>query len=171
MDIRMPVMDGYEATRQIKNNKKGKETIIIALTASVFEDEREVILAAGCDDFLRKPFCATELLNKMGQHLKLRYVYEHNETEELENIVRQKKLSNALTPDIVSILPIDFLAEVQEAAELADSQSLKQLLGEITEEYSEIVTTLNNWLDRFRVDKIADLMEEAIKTKKKTQEK
>jgi len=45
MDMRMPVMDGYEATRRIKATPQGQQTIIVALTASAFEDERERVLA------------------------------------------------------------------------------------------------------------------------------
>ncbi|NJM27292.1 MAG: response regulator, partial [Pseudanabaena sp. RU_4_16] len=56
MDMRMPVMDGYEAARQIKAQPKGQATVIIALTASAFEEERAVVLSTGCNDFLPKPF-------------------------------------------------------------------------------------------------------------------
>ncbi|MBD0303415.1 MAG: response regulator, partial [Tolypothrix sp. T3-bin4] len=76
MDMRMPVMDGYEATKQIKAHPLGKTTVIIALTASAFENERKSILAAGCDDFLPKPFEANILFAKMGEFLGIRYVYE-----------------------------------------------------------------------------------------------
>ncbi|MCZ0901709.1 response regulator, partial [Microcoleus sp. HI-ES] len=47
MDMLMPVMDGYEATREIKKTLEGKETIIIALTASAFDEQRQIILSAG----------------------------------------------------------------------------------------------------------------------------
>ena len=56
MDMRMPVMNGYEATERIKSHFKGQATYIIALTASTFEEERAIVLSAGCDDFVRKPF-------------------------------------------------------------------------------------------------------------------
>ncbi|WP_371357375.1 ATP-binding protein, partial [Hydrocoleum sp. CS-953] len=56
MDMRMPVMDGYEATQHIKGTTKGNATAIIALTASVLEEQKAIILSAGCDDFVRKPF-------------------------------------------------------------------------------------------------------------------
>ena len=55
MDMRMPVMDGHEATRQIKSTSQGQATAIIALTASVFEEDLSLVLAEGCDDFVRKP--------------------------------------------------------------------------------------------------------------------
>ena len=56
MDVRMPIMDGTEATRYIKESKAGESTRIVALTAHALEEEREQILATGYDDFVRKPF-------------------------------------------------------------------------------------------------------------------
>ena len=74
MDILMPVMDGYEATQQIKRTPNGYNTVIIALTASAFDEQREDILRAGCDDFVAKPFREEILLEKMAQHLRVRYI-------------------------------------------------------------------------------------------------
>ncbi len=76
MDMQMPVMDGYEATKQIKATQKGQETVIIALTASAFEEQRQFILTSGCDDFVRKPFQRDELLIKLHQHLGVQYRYQ-----------------------------------------------------------------------------------------------
>jgi CheY-like chemotaxis protein len=73
MDMRMPVMDGHEATRRIKATDKGKSTIIIALTN---EEEREQILANGCDDFLRKPLREAVLFELIHRHLGTRFIYE-----------------------------------------------------------------------------------------------
>ena len=75
MDMRMPVMDGRTATRRIKAGPHGAATVIIALTASSFEDERADILAAGCDDFLRKPFHEAELFALMQKHLGVHFAY------------------------------------------------------------------------------------------------
>ncbi|MCP5035832.1 MAG: response regulator, partial [Actinomycetia bacterium] len=76
MDLQMPVVNGYEAAQQIKGATQGQATVIIALTASAFEEERSVVLSAGCDDFMRKPFRAAELLETMAHHLGVVYVYE-----------------------------------------------------------------------------------------------
>jgi len=69
MDRRMPVMDGLEATRRIKAMPGGQETIIVALTASVFKEQQNEVLAAGCDDYVRKPFKIAEIFEVLDKHL------------------------------------------------------------------------------------------------------
>jgi CheY-like chemotaxis protein len=75
-------MDGLEATRRIKQTEAGISTPITALTAHALEEEKEVILAAGCDDFVRKPFRLNEIFEVMGKHLGLRYTYEDSGEED-----------------------------------------------------------------------------------------
>ncbi|CAN1208719.1 hypothetical protein TUMEXPCC7403_00760 [Tumidithrix helvetica PCC 7403] len=84
MDMRMPVMDGYEATRRIRERERQEnvelshpfsKTIIIALTASAFEEKRSLVLAAGCDDYVRKPVQQDTLFAKMAEYLGVRYLY------------------------------------------------------------------------------------------------
>lgn len=76
MDMQMPEMDGYEATHQIKATPQGQATLIIALTASAFEEDRHIVLSAGCDDFMRKPFREASLWQKLEQHLGVTFIYE-----------------------------------------------------------------------------------------------
>jgi signal transduction histidine kinase/CheY-like chemotaxis protein len=75
MDIRMPVMDGLEATRQIKASKQGNAVKIVALSAHVFADEKDAIFRAGCNDFLTKPFRENDFFRIMAELLKLEYLY------------------------------------------------------------------------------------------------
>jgi signal transduction histidine kinase/streptogramin lyase/DNA-binding NarL/FixJ family response regulator len=76
MDVRMPVMDGLAATRQIKATDAGAQTKIVAVTAHALEEERREILAAGCDDFIRKPYRETDLHDALARHLGIRFIYE-----------------------------------------------------------------------------------------------
>lgn len=78
MDMRMPVMDGYTATRHIKELSASwpVQPIIVAITASSFEEERKEILATGCDEFLRKPVEESQILNLIRKYLHLEYLYE-----------------------------------------------------------------------------------------------
>ena len=69
MDIRMPVMDGLEATRRLRKMRKFAKVPIIALTASVGDEGRDKCLAAGCTEHLAKPIQSQELFEAMGRYL------------------------------------------------------------------------------------------------------
>ena len=78
MDMRMPEVDGYEATRTIRRAEAQVvtgRTVILALTAAAFEDDRREILASGCDDVVTKPYQEPILFEKMAQFLDLTFVY------------------------------------------------------------------------------------------------
>jgi PAS domain S-box-containing protein len=81
MDMRMPELDGYEATKIIRklSQEQNKPVVIIALTASVFEEQRAEIKAAGCDDMVRKPLQPQIIFDKLAEFLKLQYIYNDNE--------------------------------------------------------------------------------------------
>jgi PAS domain S-box-containing protein len=76
MDLVMPVMDGFEATRRIRQSPTSKDVIVVALSASVFEQNRQESREAGCSDFLSKPVRTDDLLEKLRIHLNLEWVYE-----------------------------------------------------------------------------------------------
>jgi signal transduction histidine kinase/CheY-like chemotaxis protein len=76
MDIRMPRMDGLEATRRIRSLPGGSRVRIVALTAHALEEERARIMAVGCDDFIRKPYRDTEIFEALSKHLGVRFVRE-----------------------------------------------------------------------------------------------
>ncbi|MEO1465733.1 MAG: hypothetical protein AAFR89_05815, partial [Cyanobacteria bacterium J06633_1] len=62
-------------SKRIKETTEGQNTKILALTASAFEEEKAIILSAGCDDFVRKPFKEEVLFDKMTEHLGVQYLY------------------------------------------------------------------------------------------------
>lgn len=89
MDMRMPVMDGYEATKIIKGTTKGNATAIIAVTASVLEEEKAIILSAGCDDFVRKPFRQETIFSMLSKHLGVNFIYEQIEENQSTEIISE----------------------------------------------------------------------------------
>ncbi len=69
MDLSLPVLDGWEATRRIKTGSKTQAIAIIALTAHAMVSDRDKAIAAGCDDFDTKPIDLTRLLEKIEKFL------------------------------------------------------------------------------------------------------
>jgi CheY-like chemotaxis protein len=72
MDVKMPVMDGHEATRQIKADPALKAIPVIALTAQAMQDDRDKALAAGADEYETKPINFNQLTAKIETMLKAR---------------------------------------------------------------------------------------------------
>ncbi|TAN70594.1 MAG: response regulator [Methylobacter sp.] len=75
MDMRMPVMDGYEATAKIRQLEGGHDVKIIALTASAFIEQHTSIINAGCDAVLHKPFHAPEIFAVLTKYLGIKFIY------------------------------------------------------------------------------------------------
>ncbi|MDJ1179779.1 response regulator [Roseofilum sp. BLCC_M91] len=158
MDMRMPVMDGYEATAQIKSSPEGKETAILALSANAFAEEKAKMLATGCDDYLSKPFEEMELLEKMAQYLDVEYVYEE-ENVMAEDDVRLAPESIALTPDRLKPLPQSWLDRLHQAATEADSDLLLDIIAEIQERDRSLSQTLTILVNHFDFEKITEVTE------------
>jgi CheY-like chemotaxis protein len=156
MDMRMPVMDGYEATRRIKASLGDQATVVIALTASAFEKQRSLIFAAGCDDFVCKPFQEEEICEKMVKHLGVRFLYEDTETTPVAN-------SGAETLDVATLggLPSDMLAALQNAASEADSEQLTELLDRLRADHEEIAANLENLASNFQFDRVLTMLSAA----------
>jgi len=95
MDLQVPVMDGREATRHIRASEDAKDVKIVAVTASIFISEREEVLAAGVDDFVRKPFAASEVYDCMARHLGLRRIYGQRQEERHSKILMGRIFANS----------------------------------------------------------------------------
>jgi signal transduction histidine kinase/DNA-binding response OmpR family regulator len=76
LDLRMPGMDGLEVARRLRNNPNGHRPKLIAMSASVLSFNRDDAFAAGCDDFLPKPFRESELIAKLATHLHIKFTAE-----------------------------------------------------------------------------------------------
>lgn len=157
MDRRMPKMDGLTATRRIKAMEGGKETIIVALTASVLKEQRYEVLESGCDDFLRKPFREAEIFHMMAKHLKIHYIY-----------VEQQPTTEATRMDLPSseamaALPAEWLAVLVRAVEKIDLKAIEQIIGRINARDKTLAESLANLVEDFRFDTLQDLVDEAMK--------
>jgi len=70
MDLSLPIMDGWEATRRLKADADLRLIPVIALTAHAMKGDEEKALSAGCEDYLAKPINEDELMGKIERHLK-----------------------------------------------------------------------------------------------------
>jgi response regulator RpfG family c-di-GMP phosphodiesterase len=153
-------MDGHEAIKQIKATAKGQATVIIALTASAFEEERAAILSEGCDDFLRKPFREAEIYDKLAQHLGVSFVYQEVERGDRDREQRQDAAgipTRELSPTDMAGLPADWVTNLHQAAMQADIDLTLDLLDQIRRQDAPLANALASLVHDFRFDIIMAL--------------
>ncbi|HSH05125.1 MAG TPA: ATP-binding protein [Anaerolineae bacterium] len=151
MDMRMPIMSGYEATMQIRN--QAQDVIIIALTASAFEQEREEILAAGCDDFITKPYQETYLLERIAHHLDLQYIYADDTPPDVSP--PPAPINNEID---ISQLPAALYQQLAEAAHTLRTSEIQRLLPKIEQFSPPLADKLSTLLNQFDFETIIDLI-------------
>jgi len=154
MDMRMPVMDGYEATKRIKSTAKGIHTPIVALTASTFEDELKKIDALGIQGYIRKPFKENELFNTIGKILGIKYIYED---EILASPTKYTTDHPALAKDIAK-LPNNLLLKMQNALAVADLDLLIELIMSMDNNHSELSKHLMNLASEYDYDQLQRIL-------------
>ena len=167
MDMRMPVMDGLQATQRIREHERkahskafsGKDSAqskgvpIIALTASVFEEDKDKVLAWGCDDFVQKPFQVDEIFNKIGQYLEVRYIYQDIPT------LAEKPVTTTLTTADLTGIPVDLLQQIHNAARGAMARELLDLFKRIPPEFQHLVDAMTELVSRYQFSTIMALTE------------
>lgn len=174
MDIQMPVMDGYEATKRIKAHPLGGATAIVALTASAFEEDRIGILSAGCDDFVSKPFSIELILEKMARYLGVLYIYNEPVANSLEVKGEPEEARDLVSPDLghgsdrpldeyLSQMPAEWVTQLYQAAAQCSDSLIFEMIEHIPANGSPLAKTLKEWADEFRFDKVIDLIQQAKK--------
>ena len=157
MDMRMPVMDGYEATKIIKATVKGNATAIIALTASVLEEEKAIVMSAGCDDFVRKPFKEATIFDVLAKHLGVQFIYEQTTADGSDEAIEK-----LLTSADFQIMPQAWLIKLSEAALEADSELVLMLIQEIPTTETAMIKNLTKRVRQFQFEQILDFIEPLI---------
>jgi CheY-like chemotaxis protein len=147
MDLRMPVMDGKEATRHIRALDGGQDVKIVAVTASAFAPEREDVLAAGIDDFVRKPFQPSEIYNCMARHLGLQRIYDKRPQEEQ---------SSSLTPEDLRGLAPDLVRELADVIATLDRRRILEVITRIRDRDAKLADKLTYFADRFAYTRILE---------------
>ena len=153
MDVLLPVLGGLEATRRIRAIEGGKEAKIVAVTASAFDSQREEVLTAGLDDFLRKPYRPREIFDCMARHLGVRYLY---------GTVAQAAaghLAATLRPEDLAALPAALRSELETAVILLDRERIAPLIRQIGEQNAALATILAHLADKLSYTAIFDALE------------
>lgn len=152
-------MDGYEATRRIKSSLKGQTTIIVALTASAFEEDRKLILSVGCDDMVRKPFRNDEIFDKLAKHLGVHFIYDDQPIQPAAGA--STAIQDVFSPVSLAALPSSWLTELRQATIKADINLILSLVDQIREHNGALADMLVSLANDFEYKKILAVVERA----------
>lgn len=157
MDMRMPGMDGYEASRRIKATPQGEHTLIIAITASALSEEKAAVLAAGCDDLIRKPFRQEEIFAAIATHLGVSFIPEETPAPSSAG----ETAFSTLSRDRIASLPAELLASFHHNLMKGDLEQISLHLDEIAVSDPAVAQRLRKLANEFQFETIIELIEGA----------
>ena len=153
MDRRMPVMDGVEATRRIRALPDGQDGKIVAVTASVFGEQRQKLFDAGMNDFVRKPYRFGEIYDALAHNLGVKYVYA------TPAHAAKIEVPPALTPAMLAVLPRKLREDLHEALVCLEHSRIVETIGEIAANDRNLALILQRLAENFDYSPILDALE------------
>jgi signal transduction histidine kinase/DNA-binding NarL/FixJ family response regulator len=153
MDMRMPVMNGIEATKIIKSEYPDNRIKVVAVTASIFKDQVDNLEKAGCDDFISKPIHAELVYENIRKHLNVEFEYE-GDIQNNKDVVRGQDFSNIC-------LPKNLYDRLQDAAEISNLTKLGKLIEELAqlgEENQILARHLRTFVDSFNIEGLSNFL-------------
>jgi CheY-like chemotaxis protein len=155
MDMRMPVMDGYEAIRLIKSTEKGKPTPVIALTASSLEEEKINAFNLDIQGCILKPFRESELFSTIASVLGIEYIYEE---EEPVSAPSNYPDNAARIDEDMAQLPDDLILQMQKAVNSANLSHLIEIIKGIEIDNSELSNHLMTQAIGYKYEHLLQLL-------------
>lgn len=155
MDVRMPIMDGIEATNRIRKLEGGADAKIVMLSASVLEEDMQSTLKV-CTKFVKKPYIEQEIFETMREELNLRYEYESSDPNEPDN----ERVEVSLNELILS-LPSTLCKELREAVLRLNTAQIEAVIYKIALENPVLSNLLEEMIDNFEHDLILSALDYA----------
>lgn len=155
LDMIMPVMDGFEVLQHLQTTEAGRAVPVIAVTASVLQEDEERVLAAGASAFLKKPFKSSELYTLLQSLLRVKF-------QEVDEAVGLPQEYTPITPDMslrsLATLSEQTRTELLEAAISLDTERMTLCIGELADKNHEAAAILERLANEFRFNAIQELL-------------
>jgi signal transduction histidine kinase/ActR/RegA family two-component response regulator len=164
MDMKMPVMTGYEATRFIRSQTWGEEIVIAAFTASAFSDQENEVFEAGCDCLVRKPFRSREIFETMSKHLGVRFKYSKLQDDEFTDTSISNK-TEAPTASTLELLPKKVVENILKAATELDKNGILSISRELAQTQPSLAVYLKKQVLSYNFEAIEALFSSINKKK------
>ncbi|MBP0043343.1 MAG: response regulator [Roseofilum sp. SBFL] len=164
MDTRMPVVDGLEATRIIREQEQQqglKSTVIIALTASAFEERRTEIIQAGSDNFICKPFKSQVIFNSLSRYLEASYIYE-TMPKSKRKLKKHRVRSDRFWGEQFTQMSPTWVQTLYSTAREVNEEQVEFLIQSIAPTHPALSEALTALFDNFRLDIIMQVTQDYL---------
>jgi PAS domain S-box-containing protein len=159
MDLKMLLMDGYIAVREIRSRQATgisdlQNTIIVAFTATATPNQREFAIEQGFDDFISKPFHQNQVLEVVGKHLGVEYVYDNEVGDDIQDIFAEEATAK--------YRGFTWADKIKQAIKTQDWEEMEHCISEICQEDLDFAYALQCHLDNCDYDQMMQLVEENL---------
>ena len=161
MDMKMPIMNGVETTKILRKTSLFVETTIIGFSASVLEQHRQEMLAAGCNDFISKPLKNKDLFDCLGKHCHIEWLYDNYQVEAHTTQTRSKQVILPPHHELEILLKLSVSGKVQ-----AIQARLEHLHSQYAES-SAFIADIQALLDGFELKKLKEILKHYLLRDKK----
>jgi CheY-like chemotaxis protein len=152
MDMRMPVMDGYEATKKIRKMAGGDKVKIIALTASTLKEQRQDIIDTECDAVIYKPFSTPKIFAALVKYLGVKFIYHDAAAFVVSPTIK-------ITPEMLTQVPVNLRQQLRNAALNLDTEEIDLIIAQIRLIVPEIADALEELAKDYHFEQIIQLTE------------
>ena len=165
LDLIMPVMNGFEFVQRLRQIPQYKKMVVIATSASVFSQDKEESLTAGCNEFIAKPIRAEILFDYLHRYLPLEWVYESVASNHLPVEVTDddnETLFSAIT------LPSQAAAKLFELTQMGDINGIIEQAKQLTqldERFAPLAARIIQLAQQFEDEKISELVKPSLTSK------
>jgi signal transduction histidine kinase/FixJ family two-component response regulator len=151
MDVKMPVLDGVEATRRIRALERGAAVPIVMLSASVFHDDRASVLSTGGTEFIAKPFTEATIWSAVERHLGVELIRQRTGSAGDVEVA-------APTPEQVAALGSDVLRALREAVDLGYVGRVPTILASVGAEHQRTVSSLSRLAAELEIETLRSVL-------------
>ena len=158
MDLIMPLMDGFEATRRIRRSSRIKDVVILAASAAAFQRSKQRSRTAGCQDNIEKPILVAELFEKIQKYLALEWVYDdENASPRVETVIPEAPLA---------VPALTALESIRDLALIGDIEGIQTYVKELITAEPDLKpfgSKVNDLANNFALDEIKELISQHLK--------
>lgn len=164
MDLVMPLMDGFEAIRNLRKSPELKNIKVIAISASTLNLDRQTSVQIGCDSFLPKPIAEEELLEHIGSHLDLEWIYEDNRWQpniaapEVNNHDSNISSISSNLAQLSAQLQLDILLDLAMQGDLQAIIEYIEQLQQMDDRWIPFTTQINQLAKAFQEQQLLELI-------------